>query len=100
MGKKEFWKPIIDDVQNEGCSDIERERLLDMFELLMREMADTRLRKGWYDLSDFRYAEEKGISGFNVMLERYPDAGFEQWIGVFESSGKKMRVFGTLSPDE
>lgn len=97
MNRKEFWIPTVDDVQNEGCSDLEREVLLDIFESRMRAMACTTLDKGIYNsIDNFSLADRNGVKGFSLTMERYPHAGFEQWIGVFEAEAKRMKVFGTL----
>jgi len=101
MHRKMFWKPAIDDVQNKGCSYLEREILLDIFEAQMKKMACTALTKGWYQLLDgFFLAKKNKIKGYSLTMERYPHAGAEQWIGVFEAEGKSMKVFGTLEPDD
>ncbi len=97
MNRKEFWIPTVDDVQNEGCSELEREVLLDIFESKMKEMACTALDKGVYQSIDtFFLAQKNEVKGFALTMERYPHAGFEQWIGVFEADAKRMRAFGTL----
>lgn len=96
---KRFWKPSVDDIQNEGCDESELEILCDIFESRMREMACTQLRKGWYHLEDSTYAKEHELDGFTLTMEKYPHAGAEQWVGIFEAKGKKLRLFGMLDPD-
>lgn len=97
MNRKMDWIPSVDDVQNNGCSDLEREVLLNIFEYQMKQMACTALDIGIYrSLDDFFLAQKNNIKGFGLTMERYAQAGFEQWIGVFEAEGKKMRVFGML----
>jgi hypothetical protein len=99
MNKKMFWKPSVDDIQNEGCDEEELEMLCDIFESRMREMACTSLRKGWYHLEDSAYAKEHELDGFTLTMEKYPHAGVEQWIGIFEAKGKRLRLFGMLDPE-
>lgn len=97
MHRKMDWIPTVDDVQNDGCSDLEREVLLDIFEEEIKKMACTGLDIGIYHSVDGSLvAVTNNIKGFSLTMERYPHAGFEQWIGIFESEGRKMRVFGTL----
>ena len=43
MGSKMYWKPSVDDIQNEGCDETEVEMLCDIFESRMREMACSRV---------------------------------------------------------
>lgn len=101
MNRKMDWIPSVDDVQNDGCSDVEREVLLNIFERQMKEMACTALDTGIYrSLDGFFLTKKYDIKGFSLTMERYSNAGFEQWIGVFEATGKKMRVFGMLVEPE
>lgn len=96
---KLHYKAIIEDVQNEKCTDRELEALLDIFEYTIKRTATTLARKAWFDLNDFTTAKEHGINGFTLMLEKYTQAGAEQWKGTFEKSGKKLKVLGTLERD-
>lgn len=99
LERKQFWKPSVDDIQNEGCDEDELELLCDYFEYCMREMACTKCRKGFYDMSDFETAVERELGNFKLTMEKYPHAGVEQWIGIFEAEGKKLRLFGMLDPN-
>lgn len=97
MNRKMDWIPTVDDVQNNGCNDLEREVLLDVFESRMKQMACTALDIGTYrSLDGCFFAQKNNVTGFSLTMERYPHAGLEQWIGMFDAEGKKMRVFGTL----
>jgi hypothetical protein len=100
MSKKMYWKPSVDDIQNNGCDEHEVEMLCDIFERRMQEMASTLLRKGWYHLEDFSDAQTRGIAEFTLTMEKYPHADAEQWIGIFEAEGKKLRLFGMLDPQD
>ena len=97
--RKQFWKPSVDDIQNDGCYPEEVEILCDYFEHCMREMACTKCRKGFYEMQDFETAIERGVEDFSLTMENYPHAGVEQWIGIFEAKGKKLRLFGMLDPE-
>ncbi len=99
MSSKMYWKPSVDDIQNTGCSEAEVQYLCDIFESRMREMACTLCRKGFYELKDFHEADKRGLAGFTLVMEKYPHAGVEQWIGVFEEGNKKLRLFGMLDPE-
>lgn len=100
LQQKMFWKPSVDDLKNEGCTQKEVDALCDFFEHCMQEMATTRCRKGFYEMQDFEVAVERGIGNFALTMEKYPDAGFEQWIGIFEADGKKLRLFGMLYEED
>ncbi len=98
--RKQFWKPSVDDIQNDGCDENEVELLCDIFESRMKEIACTLLRKGEYSLADFHNAKEHEIDGFTLTMEKYPHAGVEQWVGIFAAKGKQLRLFGMLDPEE
>ena len=100
LGRKMFWKPSVDDIQNEGCDEQEVELLCDYFEHCMREIACTKCRKGFYDMADFTTAVERGVGEFKLTMEKHPHASVEQWIGIFENKNKKLRLFGMLNPEK
>lgn len=93
---KLFYKAMIEDVQNEKCSDAELEALLNAFEHTVKKMATTLARKAWYALEDYATAKQRGISRFTLTLERRNINGQEQWHGVFEYGSKNLKVIGTL----
>lgn len=94
-----FYKPIIEDVQNENCTDAEREALLDAFEHTMKHVATTLARKAWFELQDYALAKKQGIDGFSLMIERENVLGQDHWTGVFENGEKSLKVIGTLERD-
>ena len=93
---KLFYKAMIEDIQNEKCTDAELEALLDAFEYTVKKMATTLARKAWYELKDYATSKKQGIDRFTLTLERKDVLGQEQWHGVFEYGSKKLKVIGTL----
>lgn len=96
---KLFYKAMIEDVQNDKCTDTEIEALLDTYAHTVKRMATTQARRSWYELEDFASAKARGINRFTLMLERRTVAGQEQWWGTFEYGQKKLKVMATLERD-
>ena len=93
---KLFYKAMIEDIQNDKCTDAELEALLDAFEYTVKKMATTLARKSWYVLEDYATSKQRGIDRFNLTLERRNVNGQEQWWGAFEYGSKKLKIIGTL----
>lgn len=93
---KLFYKVMIEDVQNDKCSDAEVEKLLDIYERKVKQIAISLARKSWFELGDFVSAKQLGVGKFTLMLERRKVAGQEQWWGSFESGAKIVKVMATL----
>ena len=93
---KLFYKAMIEDIQNDKCTDAELEALLDAFEYTVKKMATTLARKSWYTLEDYATSKQRGINRFNLTLERKNVTGQEQWHGTFEYGSKKLKIIGTL----
>ena len=96
---KKFWKAHIDDIQNTGCTERAVEALVDTFCYAMKKIASTLARKAEFHLEDFQASKERGIADFTLILEKYPNAGVEQWTGFFETEGKRLKVLGMLEKD-
>lgn len=94
-----FYKAIIEDVQNEKCTDSECEALLDAFEHTMKHIATTLARKAWFELQDYALAKKQGLGGFSLMIERENVLGQEHWTGIFENGDKSLKVIGMLERD-
>ena len=92
------YKAMIEDIQNDRCTDAELEALLDTFETTVKRTATTLARKAWFNLADCATARHRGIDRFTLMLERQNVDGQEQWWGSFEGIGKMLKVIGTLEP--
>tara|TARA_B100001778_G_scaffold210154_1_gene173942 strand:+ start:607 stop:900 length:294 start_codon:yes stop_codon:yes gene_type:complete len=93
---KLFYKAMIEDIQNDKCTDAELEALLDAFEYTVKKMAPTLARKSWYAMEDYATSKQRGIDRFNLTLERKDVLGQEQWHGAFEYGSKKLKIIGTL----
>lgn len=93
---KLFYKAMIEDIQNDKCTDAEMEALLDAFEYTVKKMATTLARKSWYALEDYATSKQRGIDRFNLTLERRNVNNQEQWWGAFEYGSKKLKIIGTL----
>lgn len=96
---KLFYKAMIEDIQNDKCSDSEIESLLDIYTHTVKRMATTLAKKSWFELEDFSTAKSKGINRFCLTLERRKVSGQEQWWGTFENGQKKLKVIATLERD-
>ena len=59
---KLFYKAMIEDIQNEKCTDAELEALLDAFEYTVKKMATTLARKAWYELKDYAPPKSKALT--------------------------------------
>lgn len=97
--KKLFYKAMIEDIQNDKCTDAELEALLDAFEYTVKKMATTLARRSWYALEDYATSKQRGINRFTLTLERKNITGQEQWHGTFEYGSKKLKVIATLERD-
>lgn len=93
---KLFYKAMIEDIQNDKCTDAELEALLDAFEYTVKKMATTLARKSWYALEDYATSKQRGIDSFTLMLERRNVNLQEQWHGTFEYGSKNLKIIGTL----
>ena len=93
---KLFYKAMIEDIQNEKCTDAELEALLDAFEYTVKKMATTLARKTWYELKDCATSKQTDIDRFTLTLERKNVLGQEQCHGVFKYGSKNLRIIGTL----
>lgn len=91
-----FYKAIIEDVQNDKCSDAEVDALLDIYAGTVKRTATTSARKAWFELGDFACAKVMGVNHFTLMLERRQIGGQEQWWGSFECDQKVLKVIATL----
>lgn len=96
---KLFYKAFIEDIQNDKCTDQEIEKLLDVYASTVKRMATTLARKSWFELSDFHGARERGIAGFNLMIERKKVSGIEHFVGTFEKGNKNLKVMAVLEKD-
>ncbi|MFA5593226.1 MAG: hypothetical protein WC989_07930 [Micavibrio sp.] len=97
---KKFWNAHIDDIQNAGCTENEINALMDIFCYATRTIACTLARKAEFDLKDFITAQQRGVTGFTLILAKTDTAEAEQWAGIFEAKGKCLKVLGMLERDQ
>jgi len=102
MKNRLIYKGLIEDVRNEKCSDLEIEKLLDVFEEAVKSMAETPAKKSFYDLKDFKETARAGLNLFTLTLEREPIKNYEKYTGHFECGKKnlmdKISSFDKISP--
>lgn len=92
--RKLVCKAMVEDVQNEKCTDAELENLLDIFEYTIKRIGLA--RKSCFHLEDFATARKRGVGRFTLTVERQRKNGRELFWGTFEYGSKKLKVLGTL----
>lgn len=97
MAPKSFLRPLVEAPEVNNCSDAEVECLLDMFSYLMIELEGTKLPKVQFDLKDFLGTDLDNIDAFRATMERPNSAA--QWIGIFVTENKSLKVHGSLVPN-
>ncbi len=95
MKNRLIYKGFIEDVRNEKCSDLEIEKLLDVFEEAVNSMAATSAKKSFYDLKDFQETEHSGVNLFTLVLAREQVGNYEKYTGNFECGKKNLKVVAT-----
>jgi len=96
---KLFYKAMIEDIQNDKCTDSEIENLLDIFASTVKRTATTLARKSYFELEDFANTKNRGINRFTLELERKQIHSQEQWWGTFTYGSKNLKIIGTLEKD-
>lgn len=87
---------MIEDIQNDGCTDAQIEALLDAYIYTLKKAAAILARKTWFELKDYATSKQHGIENFNLTLEQKDILGQKQWYGVFEDGSKSLKIIGTL----
>lgn len=91
------YRAIIEDAQNEKCTDQELEALFGIFEHIMAEHVSNAMPKASFDLADFPEAKAAGVDVFSLTITHETAGGSDQWNAVFEkSNGKKLKLYATL----
>lgn len=93
---KLFFKVVIEDIKNTGCTDREVELLLDIYGRTIKKMATTLARKAYYELADFRFVSE--VKDFSLEIEK-ENAISDRYIGVFKDRYKTLEVVVVLERD-
>ena len=91
-----FYKPIIERINNHGCTSIEVTWLIDIFISGIKKLSRTaELEAYWDSLADFYEAHERNIDEFSLKIER-KDVGSKQWLGTFEKQDKRLELIATF----
>jgi len=93
---KLFFKVVIEDIKNTGCTDREVELLLDIYGRTIKKLATTLARKAYYELADFRFVSE--VKDFSLEIEK-ENAISDRYIGVFKDRYKTLEVVAVLERD-
>jgi len=93
---KLFFKVVIEDIKNTGCTDREVELLLDIYGRTIKKLATTLARKAYYELADFRFVSE--VKDFSLEIEK-ENAISDRYIGVFKDRNKTLEVVAVLERD-
>ncbi|WPX99817.1 hypothetical protein Megpolyxen_01722 (plasmid) [Candidatus Megaera polyxenophila] len=93
---KLFFKVVIEDIKNTGCTDREVELLLDIYGRTIKKLATTLARKAYYELADFRFVSE--VKDFSLEIEKQ-NAISDRYIGVFKDRYKTLEVVAVLERD-
>ena len=93
---KLFFKVVIEDIKNTGCTDREVELLLDIYGRTIKKLATTLARKAYYELADFRFVSE--VKDFSLEIEK-ENAISDRYIGVFKERYKTLEVVAVLERD-
>lgn len=93
---KLFFKVVIEDIKNTGCTDREVELLLDIYGRTIKKLATTLARKAYYELADFRFVSD--VKDFSLEIEK-ENAISDRYIGVFKDRNKTLEVVAVLERD-
>lgn len=93
---KLFYRAFIEDIENQKCTDLELEQLIDIFQYSVKHMATTLARKSWFELKDYYDAKKRGIANFTLEIEKKTIKGVDNFIGEFKSNNKNLKIIATL----
>lgn len=93
---KLFFKVVIEDIKNIGCTDREVELLLDIYGRTIKKMATTLARKAYYELIDFKNSDE--VNSFSLEVEKEITT-IDRYIGVFKHRNKTLEVMAVLEQE-
>ena len=93
---RQYSEKVIDDIWSVNISKKEQDGLLRIYEYSVSKMSTTLAREAFFDLQDFYSARANGLTDFSFRLCKRLNEGKEQWVGLFETEGKKMEVTGRL----
>lgn len=98
---RHFYNPIIEKINNYGCTSREVAWLVDLFayEIVKRLSVTKQAEAQWSDLTSVYGAKQHGIEQFSLRVEYRNIGNQEQWLGVFEHDDKRLKVIATLEND-
>jgi hypothetical protein len=99
MSKKLYYQIIIDDFKNNGCSEAEKNALIQFFRSLIKNMAISHARESHYELEDFSSSKNSGIDKFSLVMKRTQLDTAEYFVGEFKSGEKYLEVTAYLMED-
>ena len=97
---KQYLRSVILDIKNTNCPEEIEARLLYIFENLMKKCSALLADRMEFDLSNFSYAEKKGITGFRLEMKRMTILELDHWTGSFKRNNQELIVFGLLEYDK
>ena len=99
MNKKLYYQIIIDDFKNNGCSEAEKNSLIQFFRSLIKNMAISHAHESHYKLEDFSSSKNSGVDGFSLVMKRTDLENSEYFVGEFKSGEKYLEVTAYLMED-
>jgi hypothetical protein len=98
---KRYYRAEIADVVANGVTDAERERLLDVFEGVMKRVATCGAREAVFNTTDFANARHWGVAGFALRVKQMQAGDSLAWTGEFSREVQRLEVLGILvDPDD
>jgi hypothetical protein len=95
--RNRYRKAVIEDLVAENLPPEVQVSLLDFYEYLVKEVADSRAREARFELDDFARAAQRGISGFALTVVKHAVAnGFVCWHGTFERQGQRLFAVASI----
>lgn len=88
---KRFAAIAIDDIEGNAAA---QTALIELFENTMRSLTRTLVRSATLHTDDFHGAGQRGLAGFELLMDRRTVEGTEFWDGVFSRGDEHLRVTG------
>jgi hypothetical protein len=103
MVSKCFYKTHIYDVQPQNCTESEIQKLLDIFESVIKDASALLVQKAEFHLSEFSIAKLQNLTHFSLHIERHNLNAQEIWMGAFRDTTtippnlpRTLKVMGSL----
>lgn len=92
-----FHKPIIERINNHGCTLKEATWLIDVFISAIKITSATdELEANWNNLTNFYASHERNIDQFSLRVEYKGIGSKKQWLGTFEKEDKRLELTATF----